>query len=173
MQHAEAVMGTVVSIDVRTSGSAAGAQRAIDDVVTWLHWVDATFSTYRPESEISRLDRHELAPDECHPHVREILVLCDDLRTSTAGYFDAWASGHLDPSGVVKGWSIERASDLLAAAGWPDHAIDGGGDVRLRGGTGSRLPATNPAGQPRRPPSPPTAKPAEAATPPTPQPPQR
>ena len=39
-------------------------------------------------------------------------------------------------SGVVKGWSIEQASSILEAAGLPDHAIDGGGDVRLRGAPG-------------------------------------
>jgi thiamine biosynthesis lipoprotein len=58
----------------------------------------------------------------------------------TAGYFDAWAGGHFDPSGVVKGWSIERASAMLAVAGWPDHAIDGGGDVRLCGDPGTGKP---------------------------------
>lgn len=140
VRHAEAVMGTVVSIAVRTPGSAEGMESTIEEVVAWLHWVDATFSTYKPESQISRLDREEMTLDECHPHVREILDLCEDLRAATGGYFDARATGRLDPSGVVKGWSIEKASALLATAGWPDHAIDGGGDIRLRSLTGSEKP---------------------------------
>lgn len=133
MRHAEPVMGTVVSIDVRTRAPDERLRRAIERAVGWLHWVDAAFSPYLPDSEISRLDRGELARDACHPRVREILDLCDELHAATDGYFDARASGHLDPSGVVKGWSIEQASALLAQAGAPDHAIDGGGDVRLRG----------------------------------------
>ena len=36
----------------------------------------------------------------------------------------------------MKGWSIEQASSILVAAGLPDHAIDGGGDVRLQGAPG-------------------------------------
>ncbi len=137
MRHAEPVMGTVVSIDVRTSGAEPQLHVAIKEVVRWLHWVDETFSTYKPDSEIRRLDRGDLAIDDCHPYVQDTLALCEKLRESTGGYFDARAGGHLDPSGLVKGWSIEHASAMLAAAGWPDHAIDGGGDVRVRSHTDS------------------------------------
>jgi thiamine biosynthesis lipoprotein len=133
--HAEDVMGTVMTFDVRGQPSTA-ARAAIEAAVAWLHWVDATFSTYRPDSEISRLDRGELTEDDCHPEVRHILALCEQLRNLTNGFFDARAAGRLDPTGVVKGWSIERASQMLTAAGCPDHLIDGGGDVRLHGQAG-------------------------------------
>jgi thiamine biosynthesis lipoprotein len=130
--HAEVVMGTGVTFDVRrTTPGVAGP--AVARAVAWLHWVDATFSTYRPDSEISRIDRGELPEARWHPDVRHILALCDRLRVETGGYFDAWATGSLDPSGVVKGWSIERASELLSAAGCSDHVINGGGDVRVHG----------------------------------------
>lgn len=130
-------MGTVVSIDVRTEGADPELAGAIAEVVTWLHWVDATFSPFKPDSDIARLDRGEVSIGDCHPQVGEILDLCEALRAQTDGYFDPRAGGHLDPSGLVKGWSIEHASAWLAGAGWPDHAIDGGGDVRLRGGAES------------------------------------
>jgi thiamine biosynthesis lipoprotein len=133
-------MGTVVSIEVRTERPTKELQPAIDQVMAWLHWVDTTFSTFKPNSEISRIDRGELAPADCHLLVREALAVCDRLHSETGGYFDAWAGGRLDPSGVVKGWSVERASAMLADAGWPDHALDAGGDVRLRGDTGIGRP---------------------------------
>jgi thiamine biosynthesis lipoprotein len=134
--HAEPVMGTVVTFDVRRQPPAV-AVPAIECAVAWLHWVDAAFSTYRSDSEINRLDRGDLTLATCHPEVRHILRLCDELHDRTYGYFDARAGGHLDPSGVVKGWSIERASTILASTGCPDHVIDGGGDVRCRGRTGT------------------------------------
>jgi len=147
IRHAEAVMGTVVSFEVRHA-LAALAHAAINEALAWLHWVDATFSTYKPNSEIARVERGTLSLAACHPEVRFILDQCDRLRTITGGYFDARASGHLDPSGVVKGWSIERASQLLTDAGCPDHYVDGGGDVRLHGcaGPGSdwRVALTHP-----------------------------
>src|SRR6185295_2852219 len=48
--------------------------------------------------------------------------------------FDAYASGALDPSGYVKGWAVQVASDRLAAAGSVHHWLNAGGDICLRGG---------------------------------------
>lgn len=133
-------MGTVVSFELRPGGAvdeaASTMAEAVADAVAWLHWVDETFSTYTDESEISRLDAGELPLEQCHPEVRHILSVCEELRAGTSGYFDARAGGNLDPSGVVKGWSIERASAILVARGWPDHLVDGGGDVRVHGRAG-------------------------------------
>ena len=93
----------------------------------WLRWVDATFSTYRATSDISRLDRGEAF--EPHPLVREVLARCEALRAETGGLFDVRAGGRLDPSGYVKGWAVERA----AAFGRGRFLIDAGGDIVLRG----------------------------------------
>lgn len=126
-------MGTVFSFDVRAPGVESAD---LDDVVEWLHGVDATFSTYRPDSEICRLAA--AGPDSAvisaQPEVRLVLARCGELRRTTAGYFDAYASGTLDPSGYVKGWAIERASDMLVAHGSMHHCINGGGDVQTVGG---------------------------------------
>jgi thiamine biosynthesis lipoprotein len=123
-------MGTVFSIDVRTPG----VDRAvIDEVVSWLHWVDRTFSTYRFDSEINRLGRGVVEVDDCPPEVAHVLRRCAELSGETDGYFDCHARGRLDPSGYVKGWAIEQASDRLAAAGATDHCVNGGGDVQCAG----------------------------------------
>ncbi len=134
--HHEAVMGTVVSFDVRTPAPAEGVEAAVQAAVGWLRWVDLTFSTYQYASEVNRFDRGELAAADASAELRHVLRLCHELHESTGGFFDAWATARFDPSGVVKGWSIEQASSILVAAGFPDHAIDGGGDVRLRGTPG-------------------------------------
>jgi thiamine biosynthesis lipoprotein len=131
-----AVMGTVVTFDVRTPASAPVVKAAIDEAEKWLHWVDGTFSTYQYASEVNRFDRGELAVGACCAEMRAIVALCHRYNERTGGFFDAWAAARFDPSGVVKGWSIDRASDILVAHGLTDHAIDGGGDVRLRGAPG-------------------------------------
>jgi len=56
-----------------------------------------------------------------------------DVEAASDGYFNATIGGVLDPSGVVKGWAIERVSALLSAAGVRSHAVNGGGDVQLTG----------------------------------------
>ena len=130
IRRVEHCMGTVFSIDVRSPGCVPGA---VDDVVAWLHQVDATFSTYRADSVISRLARGELSESDCAPEVREILGRCRTLEHDTDGYFSLYAGGTLDPSGLVKGWAIQRASELLTAAGSRNHCVNGGGDVQCTG----------------------------------------
>jgi thiamine biosynthesis lipoprotein len=130
-RRVEDVMGMPVAVEVREGELAAGA---LDRVFAWLRFVDATFSPYRPDSEVRRLDRGELALDDAHPLVREVLARCERLRVVTGGYFDARAHGPLDPCGLVKGWSVDRAGELLAAAGGRRFCIDAGGDVLVRGG---------------------------------------
>lgn len=135
--HREAVMGTIVTFDVRTQAPPAAIQQALAEAVDWLHWVDETFSTYKPDSEVNRFDRGELSNRNCSPEFRHVVSICHQMNEGTDGFFDAWAGGHFDPSGVVKGWSIERAADLLTARGLGDHAIDGGGDICVRGAPGA------------------------------------
>jgi len=129
VRRVETVMGTVVSLDLPGDSHAGAA----DDVFAWLHAVDARFSTYRPDSEVSRFGRGELRPDELSPDLAHVLDACEDLRTFTHGYFDAYAAGTFDPSGYVKGWSVQVASHRLVAAGARDHCINAGGDVIARG----------------------------------------
>jgi thiamine biosynthesis lipoprotein len=126
----EHCMGTVFSIAIRDPGE---WDDALTDVVTWLHRVDGLFSTYREDSEISRVRRGDLPVAAADPLVREVLSLCDLLTTETDGFFTADLPGGLDPTGLVKGWAIERASTLLLDRGSRNHAINGGGDMQIAG----------------------------------------
>jgi FAD:protein FMN transferase len=123
-------MGTTVSIDVRDP---AVRPVALDAAVAVLDELEARFSTYRADSEISRIDRGELSLDDAHPDVREVLGACAVLRAESDGAFDAWRGGRLDPSGYVKGWAAERAADVLRGAGARDFAVNVGGDIVCSG----------------------------------------
>lgn len=140
-------MGTVVTFEVRHT-EPDRARAAVAAATTWLHHVDRVFSTYRPDSDVRRLDRGDATEAECDPDVALILDLAEGIRVETDGYFDVRAGGRLDPSGVVKGWAVERASSMLADAGCHHHAVNGGGDVRVRGcagpGTDWRVGLTHP-----------------------------
>ena len=92
-------MGIPVGIDVRDDGVDAGA---LDRAFDWLRWVDATFSTYRADSEVSRLNSGELALSNAAPSVREVLVRCAALRKHTHSCFDVRARSPIDPSTFVK-----------------------------------------------------------------------
>jgi thiamine biosynthesis lipoprotein len=135
----EHVMGTVVSLDVR-GADAAPAQDAFARLAAWLHDVDRRFSTYREDSEISRIDAGTLAVDAASADVRFVLDRCAALRRATGGVFDERATGRLDPSAFVKGWAAQRGADLLLAEGLTDFSLNAGGDVVVRGGA---LPASS------------------------------
>ena len=122
-------MGTAVSIDVRDRV----APDALDEVFAWFRRVDATFSTYQADSQISRLGRGEITVLDCDPDVGWVLEQCEEIRLATGGYFDCRPTGTLDPSGFVKGWSAEVASSMLVERGSTNHCINAGGDIRLRG----------------------------------------
>ncbi|HXC79260.1 MAG TPA: FAD:protein FMN transferase [Candidatus Acidoferrum sp.] len=125
-RHVEHCMGTVFSLDLPGDLDPAALAAAL----AWLHRMDAVFSTYRADSDISRLDRGEIALADCAGEVGPILALCESLRESTDGYFDAYAGGRLDPSGLVKGWAIEGLHQRLIEAGSRRHHVNGGGDIR-------------------------------------------
>lgn len=125
-------MGTVFSFDIRDPRTPA-VETALKDAVDWLHHVDRVFSTYRPDSAVSRLARGEIGLRDCSSEVREVLDLCERARRATDGWFSHTADGTLDPSGLVKGWAVERASRLLRAAGAANTCVNGGGDLQLSG----------------------------------------
>jgi thiamine biosynthesis lipoprotein len=122
------IMGIPIGIDV-----ADGDAPAVDAAFAWLREVDAAFSTYRADSDISRLDRGELTLADCRPEVDEVLTRCLVLERATGGFFSVRATGRLDPSGFVKGWAVDGAADRLAAAGARSFAVNAGGDVVARG----------------------------------------
>ncbi|MGI5255959.1 FAD:protein FMN transferase [Streptomyces angustmyceticus] len=132
LRHVERTMGTVFSFDIRGTRAPAVAS-ALAEAVSWLHHVDEVFSTYRPDSAVSRLARGELALDDCPAEVREVLDLCEQAADATDGWFSVTANGSLDPTGLVKGWAAERAARILQAAGAHDLCVNGGGDLQLGG----------------------------------------
>jgi thiamine biosynthesis lipoprotein len=139
VRHVEQVMGTVVSIELADELPSPSLTAFVTSTCAWLHEVDARFSTYKDDSEVSRLRRGEIVVGDCSADLRHVLDRCADLWRETDGYFDAYAGGPLDPSGYVKGWSVEVASQRLAAAGSQRHFLAAGGDIRMRGaGPGGR-----------------------------------
>jgi thiamine biosynthesis lipoprotein len=139
LTHVEFVMGTAVTFDVRFDGDQlrSSADAAVAEACEWLHWVDRTFTTYDESSYVRRLARGEVALGDCPAQVGEVVAMCERYRDETDGWFDPWAGpAGFDPSGLVKGWSVQLASDLLDARGFARHCVNGGGDVAARGRPG-------------------------------------
>ncbi|MCO1593887.1 FAD:protein FMN transferase [Micromonospora sp. RHAY321] len=139
----EQIMGMPISVQVRAEAHTPAVASAVAVVFDELRAVDRLFSTYRPDSQVSELNRGRLSIADSDPLVREVLKLCEEARRRTDGYFDAMLPGpegrlRFDPSGLVKGWAVERAGRLLAEREVTDFSLNAGGDILLR--TGSDQP---------------------------------
>ncbi|MEU6253588.1 FAD:protein FMN transferase [Streptomyces sp. NPDC047043] len=135
MHRVEHVMGFPVSLRVDDEGFEERGASAADAVFAWLRDVDARFSPFKPDSEVCRYDRGELQLGELSDELTEVLDLCEHYRVATGGAFDVRLPGRrLDPCAVVKGWSVQRAAELLQAAGAKRFVLNASGDVVAAGG---------------------------------------
>ena len=136
----EQIMGMPISVhvrgaDARGPDAALAASRLFAD----LRAADAMFSTYKEDSEISRMQRGELALEASSPAVREVHRLCETARIRTDGYVDAWAvtpgrPGAFDPTVLVKTWAVARAARHFRAVPALALAVGAGGDILVTPG---------------------------------------
>jgi len=134
LRRVEQIMGGPISVQLTDPLPARRLEELAEGVFDWFREVDERFSTFKPDSEVNRFDRGDLALADASADLRLVVETCADLWRDTDGYFDAYASGRFDPSGYVKGWAVQVASDRLLAAGCRSHWINAAGDIRARGG---------------------------------------
>lgn len=130
-------MGMPVTVCICDEGAGEGDVAA---VVSLLDEVNQRFSPFLETSEVSRLNAGAIGRKEVSPEFETILHLCEETKAETDGYFDVVRDGRIDPSGLVKGWAIARASASLAARGWRNYFVDAGGDVQTAGLNGDHQP---------------------------------
>jgi thiamine biosynthesis lipoprotein len=130
MRVSQNIMGMPITVEVLGGHD---LDVALAEVFALFHEVDETFSTYKPQSEISRMNRGEIADGEASSGMMEVLDACDSLKRETSGFFDISRAGRIDPSGYVKGWAIYRAARLLDRRHITRYCINAGGDIQLRG----------------------------------------
>ena len=108
---------------------------AVDEVEEFFYQVDRDFSTFKKDSQVSRIRRGQLKIEDATEYVQQVWALCEFTRELTLGAFDPWkAEGGFDPSGLVKGWAAEVAAEMLVTAGCENVLINASGDIVLRGG---------------------------------------
>ena len=122
-------MGMPITVDI---GGAPGA--LVPGVFGYFEQIDRRFSTYRTDSEISAINRGDVPVKDWSGEMMEMLALAERTRSETNGYFDIRkADGSLDPSGIVKGWAIRNAAEIVRQAGVCDFFIEAGGDIQSSG----------------------------------------
>ena len=130
MRETRVLMGMPITIEIVDAPLSVLAS-----VFDYFAEVDGRFSTYKPDSEIMRINRGELAEPAYSPQMKEVFALAQQTRRDTDGYFSITRpDGFIDPSGLVKGWAIHNAAKLVEHMGYKNYFLDVGGDI-APGGT--------------------------------------
>lgn len=130
MKQTRLLMGMLITVEIV---DASATPDALDMIFAYFAYVDETFSTYKPHSEIMRINTHELTLTQASTDMRAVFALAEQTRRQTSGYFDMRRDGIYDPTGVVKGWAIEHAAALLQQQGFENFYIEAGGDIQTSG----------------------------------------
>ena len=109
-------------------------RNALEAAFAYLVTVDNRFSTYKDDSEISRINRGEISDDAISAEMREVFALAEKTKEETNGYFNIRRpDGTIDPSGIVKGWAILKTANLIRDAGHKNFFVNAGGDIAMSG----------------------------------------
>jgi thiamine biosynthesis lipoprotein len=130
MLETRLIMGMPITIEVVD----AGAETAVAAAFDYFDAVDRRFSPYKDDSELSTINAGRIRQAEASIEMREVLALAEQTRLESDGYFDVRRpTGGIDPSGIVKGWAILNAANLLRRAGLGNFYVDAGGDIQVAG----------------------------------------
>jgi thiamine biosynthesis lipoprotein len=123
-------MGMPVTLQVV---DAAATEELFETVFSYFEYVDEKFSTYKDNSEISLINKHDLTLERSSEDMRIVFGLAEQTKRESGGYFDIAQNGSYDPSGLVKGWAIYNAAEILRQKGFKNFYVDAGGDIEAVG----------------------------------------
>ena len=130
MKQTSLIMGMPITVEVV---DATVTQDDLEIVFAYFVSVDEIFSTYKTTSEISRINAGKLLTSQYSEDMKAILALSAQTKEDTAGYFDIQHDGIYDPSGLVKGWAIHNAANILRTRSFHNFYVEAGGDIQVSG----------------------------------------
>ncbi len=129
MKRTELIMGMPITIEIVN-----GDEESLNLAFNYFRYVDEKFSTYKEESEISKINKGVITEADYSEDMREIFKLSEITKKETDNYFDIKTpSNSYDPSGLVKGWAIHNAGKILKENGYQNFCLEAGGDIETSG----------------------------------------
>lgn len=135
MKKTELIMGMPITINVPE----LRAISQLNQVFDYFRHVDDQFSPYKKTSQLAKLNDQQ-NKDKLSKEMIEVLELCEQTKKITSGYFDINYKGHIDTSGLVKGWAINNAAKMLKQMGYNNFFVEAGGDIQAEGLNEDQLP---------------------------------
>lgn len=109
-------------------------QKLLPEITQDLIEVDETFSPFKSTSLIAKFRTGDNSPLWTSSTFAEVYSLAQNARQETDGYFNPFFDGNYNPTGLVKGWAINKIFDqhlrpLLADPDIVGVSLNGGGDI--------------------------------------------
>ncbi len=131
MKQERIIMGMTIIVEIADKKVDV---KIFDEVFTYFENIDQKFSTYKTGSEISKINAGIIKDGDYSRDMQEIFTLAEQTKIETNGYFNIVTPKNIiDPSGIVKGWCIWQAGEILKKAGYKNFYINAGGDIEVSG----------------------------------------
>jgi thiamine biosynthesis lipoprotein len=131
MVETRLLMGMPIIVEIVDQNA---TQVTMDKVFEYFEYIDKTFSPFKENSEISRINRGEIKIEDWSADMKIIFELAEKTKNETSRYFDIIDNnGKYNPSGIVKGWAILEAAKILWKLGFENFYVNAGGDIQFSG----------------------------------------
>jgi len=130
MKKNKIIMGMPVTIEIVDQNV---KKEIFNEVFGLLISIDERFSTYKKVSEITLFNEGKISDKYLSKDMKEVLSLSEKTKNETNGFFDIAYNGKIDPSGLVKGWAIYKAAELLHKNGFKNFYVEIAGDIEISG----------------------------------------
>jgi thiamine biosynthesis lipoprotein len=131
MKQTRILMGMPITVEIVDPSV---TDDALEKAYAYFDYVDQKFSTYKDTSEIMQINEGKIREKEYSDDMKTIFALSEETKRQTNGFFDIHRpDGTIDPSGLVKGWSIQKVAELLEQAGFEHFYVEAGGDIQVKG----------------------------------------
>ena len=136
IKNTRLIMGMPITL-MAHDGSMTDQQ--IEALFALFYEADEKYSPYKSTSEVSQLNAIPALQRRYSSELAHIMQKAEDVKRATHGYFDVEHDGHFDPSGIVKGWMLQKAAEYLKRL-TPNFYIEAGGDIQVGGVSESGKP---------------------------------
>lgn len=129
MKQTKIIMGMPITVEIIGEDN----KKVYSKIFKYFESVDRKFSTYKSDSEVSKINRKEIYGTQMSDEMKKVIALAEKTKKESDGFFNVYHKGIFDPSGVVKGWSMQIAADILLQMGYKNFYINAGGDIQVSG----------------------------------------
>jgi thiamine biosynthesis lipoprotein len=129
LQETRILMGMPITVLIVDDGA---TRKNLNKIFDYFHKIDERFSPFKETSETNVLNRNRR--ENLSDEMKVVISLAERTGRETNGYFDMTTpNGKFNPVGIVKGWAIKNAANILRKAGFRNFYVDAGGDIETSG----------------------------------------